>query len=70
MTRKRFCTNPPPTIGGKDCSELGPDHEKTSCQLVDCRGELEILSSYKYFTHIDRLHKGRRIGIKKYMRKP
>ena len=40
MTRKRFCTNPPPTIGGKDCTELGPDHEKTSCQLVDCRGKL------------------------------
>ncbi|KAL9971012.1 hypothetical protein ACROYT_G023488 [Oculina patagonica] len=37
MTRKRFCTNPPPTIGGKDCTDLGPDHEKTSCQLVDCR---------------------------------
>lgn len=40
MTRKRFCTNPPPTIGGKDCSDLGPEHEKTSCQLVDCRGKL------------------------------
>lgn len=38
MTRKRFCTNPTPTIGGKDCTDLGPDQEKTSCQLVDCRG--------------------------------
>ncbi|XP_074627228.1 uncharacterized protein LOC141885237 isoform X4 [Acropora palmata] len=37
MTRKRFCTNPSPTVGGKDCADLGPDHEKTSCQLVDCR---------------------------------
>ncbi|XP_068700145.1 uncharacterized protein [Montipora foliosa] len=37
MTRKRFCNNPSPTVGGKDCVDLGPDHEKTSCQLVDCR---------------------------------
>ena len=48
MTRKRFCTNPSPTPGGRDCLELGPDHEKTSCQLVDCRGNLKRELSLKW----------------------
>ena len=25
QTRKRTCTNPPPSNGGEDCSKLGPD---------------------------------------------
>ncbi|XP_048581714.1 uncharacterized protein LOC5511228 isoform X2 [Nematostella vectensis] len=36
MERNRFCTNPPPALGGRDCSELGPETEKKSCELVEC----------------------------------
>ncbi|XP_057299773.1 coadhesin-like [Hydractinia symbiolongicarpus] len=35
-SRKRTCTNPPPTIGGVDCAKLGPSHEVVPCNVRDC----------------------------------
>ena len=38
-TFKRTCTNPPPTNGGKNCSELGlgPANKTASCNEQECR---------------------------------
>ena len=33
----RTCTNPPPSNGGKDCSELGPAEKTVSCNEAECR---------------------------------
>ncbi|CAH3038827.1 unnamed protein product [Porites evermanni] len=35
-TRSRSCTNPPPSAGGKDCSELGPEKETGECNNQGC----------------------------------
>ncbi|KAL9951960.1 hypothetical protein ACROYT_G044721 [Oculina patagonica] len=35
-TFTRTCTNPPPSNGGKDCSELGPDVKTEECNLQEC----------------------------------
>ena len=35
-TRNRNCSNPVPQHGGRNCSTLGSDHEKTSCNLGEC----------------------------------
>nr|XP_058959500.1 coadhesin-like [Pocillopora verrucosa] len=32
----RTCTNPPPSNGGKDCSELGPAEKTVSCNEAEC----------------------------------
>ena len=32
----RTCTNPPPSNGGKDCSELGPAEITLSCNEESC----------------------------------
>ncbi|XP_078354720.1 uncharacterized protein LOC144639299 isoform X1 [Oculina patagonica] len=37
-TLKRTCTNPQPSNGGKDCSELGPAEKKVPCNEEECRG--------------------------------
>ena len=34
--RSRFCNNPVPQPGGKDCSILGPDKETRLCNLFPC----------------------------------
>lgn len=38
-TFKRTCTNPPPSNGGKNCSELGlgPANKTASCNEQECR---------------------------------
>ena len=36
-TFARTCTNPPPSNGGKDCSELGPSEKTESCNTQECR---------------------------------
>ena len=33
----RTCTNPPPSNGGKDCSELGQDEKTEECNTQACR---------------------------------
>ena len=33
----RTCTNPPPSNGGKDCSELGPAEKTVRCNEAICR---------------------------------
>ncbi|KAL9955598.1 hypothetical protein ACROYT_G036941 [Oculina patagonica] len=35
-SRSRSCTNPPPSPGGKDCSQLGPDTEFADCNDGGC----------------------------------
>ena len=35
--RARYCTNPAPQHGGKDCSELGQPEETKKCTLDECR---------------------------------
>ena len=40
-TRSRSCTNPPPSPGGKDCSQLGPDTETGECNDGGCPGILK-----------------------------
>ena len=37
MTLTRTCTNPPPSNGGKDCSELGPAGKTLACNEQECR---------------------------------
>jgi len=37
----RTCTNPPPSNGGKNCSDLGPAEEMASCNEQGCR-KLEL----------------------------
>jgi len=37
-SRHRTCSNPPPTAGGKDCTNLGPAFEQRSCLLAECPG--------------------------------
>ena len=37
-SRSRSCTNPPPSPGGKDCSQLGPDTEYEDCSDGGCPG--------------------------------
>nr|XP_058959478.1 coadhesin-like [Pocillopora verrucosa] len=36
MTFTRTCTNPPPSNGGKDCSELGPPEKTLACNEQEC----------------------------------
>jgi len=36
QTRKRTCTNPPPSHGGEDCSALGPDSSTRECNNQRC----------------------------------
>lgn len=36
MTRTRNCTNPAPTLNGKDCSLLGPAIEVRNCNVFPC----------------------------------
>ena len=36
-TLTRTCTNPPPSNGGKDCSELGPAEKTLACNEQECR---------------------------------
>jgi len=40
----RTCTNPPPSNGGKNCSDLGPAEEMDSCNEQACR-KLELFLS-------------------------
>ncbi|XP_078346606.1 uncharacterized protein LOC144631897 [Oculina patagonica] len=35
-SRSRSCTNPAPSPGGKDCSQLGPDTENDDCNVEVC----------------------------------
>ena len=35
-SRNRTCTDPTPSMGGKDCSELGPDMETKECGTTPC----------------------------------
>ena len=37
QTLTRTCTNPPPSKGGKDCSELGPAKKTQKCNTNKCR---------------------------------
>ena len=41
QTRRRTCTNPPPSAGGKNCSGLGPSSSSRECNNQDCPGELQ-----------------------------
>ena len=40
-TLKRTCTNPPPSNGGKDCSELGPESTTRECNNQKCPGKMD-----------------------------
>ena len=40
QTRKRTCTNPPPSHDGEDCSGLGPDSSTRECNNQECPGKM------------------------------
>lgn len=49
-SRRRYCTNPPPSPGGKDCSGLGPDTLTEECNLGGCPGKhIIVLLVYCFF---------------------
>ena len=41
-SRHRTCSNPRPSAGGKDCSNLGSAFEQRSCLLTECPGRFRI----------------------------
>ena len=41
-SHSRSCTNPPPSPGGKDCSQLGPDNEFEDCNDGGCPGFVSL----------------------------
>ena len=42
-SRRRYCTNPPPSPAGKDCSGLGPDTLTEECNSGGCPGTKMIV---------------------------
>lgn len=48
-SRSRSCTDPEPTFGGIDCSNLGPDKESAEC-LIEC----PVNGGYGEWTHWDK----------------
>ncbi|XP_020605697.1 mucin-like protein isoform X2 [Orbicella faveolata] len=41
QTRKRTCTNPPPSHDGEDYSGLGPDSSNRECSNKECPGKMD-----------------------------
>ena len=39
-SRTRSCTNPPPSPGGNNCSQLGPEKETEKCNIEVCPGKI------------------------------
>ena len=61
MTLTRTCTNPPPSNGGKDCSELGPAEKTLACNEQECRKLIQqfmSLSDMRTFfnVHHNKIH--------------
>ena len=53
----RTCTNPPPSNGGKNCSELGQAMKNVSCNEQKC-GKFEFLNLFPGFEcDIERMKK-------------
>ena len=64
----RTCTNPPPSNGGKNCSELGQAMKNVSCNEQKCR-KFEFLNLFPGFEcDIERMKK-QTISFKFYDRK-
>ena len=56
-TLTRTCTNPPPSNGGKNCSELGQAMKNVSCNEHKCR-KFEFLNLFPgYECDIKRMKK-------------
>ena len=56
-TLTRTCTNPPPSNGGKNCSELGQAMKNVSCNEQACR-KFEFLNLFPgYECDIERMKK-------------
>lgn len=59
-SRSRSCTSPPPSPGGKDCSQLGPEKQNEDCNEGGCPGILmKLFISYANKRNIDQEEKER-----------
>ena len=45
-TLTRTCTNPPPSNGGKDCSDLGAAQKTLPCNEQECRKEERVFMQF------------------------
>ena len=52
MVRKRYCNNPEPRYGGRNCSHLGNNIDSEPCNLQNCPGEHKCFTVMRIFFNV------------------